>query len=133
MYCHQHCPRLHLCFATACYQTAGRSISRSRIHGIFGSHAAASRINYQQNTPFSPPFGRSHLVHSGITLLREFYAVIQVALFSNTNSSGKKVLCVTSRRVTRHLNNHLCEKRFTFCFAVGIDVSDVFSAIWPDR
>ena len=48
--CHQQCPRLHLCFATACCQPASRSLSRGRIHGIFGSHAASRRMNHLQNS-----------------------------------------------------------------------------------
>ena len=45
----RQCPCLHLCFATACCQSAGRSLSRGRIHGIFGSHAASRRMNHLQN------------------------------------------------------------------------------------
>jgi len=86
VYCHQHCPRLHLCFATAHYGTAGRSISRSRIHGIFGSHAAANRINTYWNIPnfTSSVFPIRFTVVS--MLLRRFYTAIRVAL-SSCNSS----------------------------------------------
>ena len=68
--CHQQCPRLHLCFATACYQTAGRSISRGRIHGIFGFHAASSHINYLQECAAFHLLSTSYQVCSGVTLLR---------------------------------------------------------------
>lgn len=77
--CHQQCPRLHLCFATACYQTAGRSISRGRIHGIFGFHAASSHINYLQECAAFHLLSTSYQVCSGVTLLREFYTAIRVA------------------------------------------------------
>ena len=59
------CPRLHLCFATVCCQTAGRSISRGRIHKIFGSHAASNRINYLQDDVFTS-FRVSCQVCSGV-------------------------------------------------------------------
>ena len=49
VYRFRQCPCLHLCFATACYQSAGRSLSRGRIHGIFGSHAVSRRMNHLQN------------------------------------------------------------------------------------
>ena len=45
----QQCPCLHLCFATVCCHTAGRSLSRGRFHKIFGSYAASSRMNHLQN------------------------------------------------------------------------------------
>ena len=50
VYRFRQCPCLHLCFATDCYQAAGRSLSRGRIHGIFGSHAASRRMNHLQNS-----------------------------------------------------------------------------------
>ena len=86
--CHQQCPRLHLCFATACYQTAGRSISRGRIHGIFGFHAASSHINYLQECAAFHLLSTSYQVCSGVTLLREFYTAIRVAPFLNSSSSS---------------------------------------------
>jgi len=89
----RQCPRLHLCFANACYQTPCRSISRGRIHGIFGSHAASNRINTYWNILISPVFPIRFAVVS--MLLRRFYTAIRVA----TLSSRTSILLIISTRL----------------------------------
>jgi len=62
----RQCTRLHLCFATVYRYTAGRSISRGRIRGIFGFRAASNHTNYLRNRRYSPPYDVSRQVCSGV-------------------------------------------------------------------
>lgn len=111
--CHQQCPRLHLCFATACYQTAGRSISRGRIHGIFGFHAASSHINYLQECAAFHLLSTSYQVCSGVTLLREFYTAIRVAPFLKLSSSSlTSMLLIISTNVFMFRSSPALQRRY---------------------
>lgn len=75
----RQCPCLHLCFATACCHTAGRSLSRGRFHKIFGSYAASSRMNHlQRRSPFT-----SLSVLSGLQWCPPYYGGFTLQLGSH--------------------------------------------------
>ena len=71
VYHHWQCPRLYLCFAIVCYQTAGRSLSRGRIHEIFGSHAASNRNQLPTGMTLFTSFPR---LLSGLQWCPRYYA-----------------------------------------------------------
>ena len=79
VYRFQQCPCLHLCFSTACCHTAGRSLSRDRIHKILGSYAVSKRMNHLRRYVVIHLLDVLHQVCSGVPLLREFYTTIKVA------------------------------------------------------